>query len=79
MPPSRDAEVSMSRGVVVRLERNHGFGFIQMKDGPEVFFHQRFLKLMRFRDIKVGSIVEFEIERGYRGLKAFNMRFAEDE
>ena len=69
----------MSRGVVVRLERNHGYGFIEMEDGTEVFFHQRWLKLIRFRDIKIGSILEFDLERGYRGPKAFNLHFAEDE
>jgi CspA family cold shock protein len=69
----------MSRGVVVRIERDHGYGFIEMEDGTEVFFHQRWLKLIRFRDIKVGSIIEFDLERGHRGPKAFNMRFADDE
>ena len=69
----------MSRGVVVRIERNHGYGFIEMEEGTEVFFHQRWLKLIKFREIKVGSIVEFDLERGYRGPKAFNMCFADDE
>jgi cold shock CspA family protein len=51
-----------------------------MEDGTEVFFHQRWLRTIRFRDIKVGSIIEFDLERGYRGNKAFNMRFvAESE
>lgn len=70
----------MAKGVVVRIERGHGYGFLQMEDGTEVFFHQRWLRTIRFRDIKVGSIIEFDLERGYRGNKAFNMRFvAESE
>ena len=34
---------------------------------------------MKFRDIKIGSIVEFDLERGYRGAKALNMRFSDEE
>jgi len=69
----------MAKGVVVRLERSHGYGFVQMEDGTEAFFHQRWLRSIKFRDIKIGSIVEFDLERGYRGAKALNMRFAEEE
>jgi CspA family cold shock protein len=69
----------MAKGVVVRIERSHGYGFIQMKDGTEAFFHQRWLRGIRFRSIKIGSILEFDLERGYRGPKAINMRLATDE
>lgn len=68
----------MAKGVVVRVERMHGFGFIQTQDGTEVFFHQRWLRTIKFRDVKVGSIIEFDLERGYRGPKAINMKFAEE-
>jgi len=68
----------MAKGVVVRVERMHGFGFIQTQDGTEAFFHQRWLRAIRFRDVRIGSIVEFDLERGYRGFKAINLRFAEE-
>lgn len=69
----------MAKGVVVRIERSNGYGFIEMEDGRSAFFHQRWLKGMRFRDIKIGSIVEFDLDQGTRGLKAVNMRFASDD
>jgi cold shock protein len=68
----------MAKGVVVRVERMHGYGFIQTQDGTEAFFHQRWLRTIRFRDVKIGSIIEFDLERGYRGFKAINMRFADE-
>ena len=69
----------MAKGVVVRIERSHGYGFIQMADGTEVFFHQRWLRGIRYRDIKIGSIVNFDLERGARGAKAINMTLADGE
>lgn len=69
----------MAKGVVVRIERGHGYGFIQMEDGTEVFFHQRWLRDIKFRSIRIGSILEFDLERGYRGMKAINMRMMDEE
>lgn len=68
----------MATGVVVRIEKSDGFGFIQTRDGREIFFHQRWLKDIKFRDIKVGSILEFEIDKGQRGLRAKKVRFSGD-
>lgn len=68
----------MATGVVVRIEKSDGFGFIQTRDGREVFFHQRWLKEIKFRDIKVGSILEFDIDQGKRGLRAKRVRIAND-
>ena|GEM_PF-781098 len=69
----------MAKGVVVRIERSHGYGFIQMEDGREVFFHQRWLRGIKFRGIRIGTILEFELERGYRGLKAISISLATDD
>lgn len=69
----------MAKGVVVRIERDHGYGFIQMEDGSEVFFHQRWLRGIKFRGIRIGTILEFELERGYRGLKAISISLATDD
>ncbi|MBD3218359.1 MAG: cold-shock protein [candidate division Zixibacteria bacterium] len=69
----------MEAGSVVRLEKGNGYGFIQTEDGTEVFFHQRWLRYIKFRDIKVGSKVVFDLQKGHRGLKALNIRFAPDD
>ena len=72
--------VNMLTGTVIRLEKGSGFGFIQTEDGTEIFFHQRWLRYVHFRDIKVGSKLVFDLQKGHRGFKALNIRFApEDE
>ena len=69
----------MVYGKVVRLEKGSGYGFIKTDDQKEVFFHQRWLRYIRFSDIKVGSKMVFDIQKGHRGFKALNMRFAPDD
>jgi len=68
----------MATGVVVRIEKTNGYGFIQTRDGREIFFHQRWLREIKFREVKVGSILEFDIDQGKRGLRAQNIKFADD-
>jgi len=63
----------MATGTVVRLVKESGYGFIQADDGTEVFFHQRWLRYVRFRDIEVGSKMVFEVQKGHRGQKALNV------
>ncbi len=69
----------MPTGVVVRIERANGYGFIQTQDRQEVFFHQRWLRDVEFRDLMVGTIVAFDVDRGKRGLRAVNIRLAAEE
>lgn len=69
----------MVSGTVEKIEKGLGYGFIRADNGTEVFFHQRWLRYIRFRDIQIGSKVVFEIQKGHRGLKALNMRFAPDD
>jgi len=70
----------MITGVVEKLVKGSGFGFLKSEDGLEVFFHQRWLRYVRFKDIQIGSKMVFDIQHGHRGLKALNLRFApEDE
>jgi cold shock CspA family protein len=69
----------MKTGTVERLEKGSGFGFIRTSEGVEAFFHQRWLRYVKFRDIKVGSKLVFELQKGSRGFKALNIRFAPDD
>jgi hypothetical protein len=50
-----------------------------MEDGSEVFFHQRWLRGIKFRGIRIGTILEFELERGYRGLRAVSIELPTDD
>ena len=62
------------RGTIKRLIRDRGFGFIRSSDGQEVFFHSSSLQQMNFDSLKEGDTVEFEVERGEKGLRATNVQ-----
>ena len=61
-------------GTIKRLMRDRGFGFIHAQDGQEVFFHRSSLRQLDFERLKEGLNVEFELQRGDRGLRASNVR-----
>jgi CspA family cold shock protein len=62
------------KGKVKRLIRGRGFGFISAEDGTEVFFHRSALEGMNFDTLEEGDSVEFDLEKGYRGPRAVNVR-----
>jgi len=66
-------------GVIKEIVRDKGYGFIEAVDGRMVFFHQRWLKKLRFRNLNIGDEMAFLINDGPRGLRAFNLRLASDE
>jgi len=62
------------KGKIKRLIRGRGFGFISAEDGTEVFFHHSALLDMNFDTLEEGDSVEFDIEKGYRGTRAVNLK-----
>ena len=66
----------MARGVVARLIRDRGFGFIRAQDGSEIFFHASTLPPGVFDTLAEGQELEYEPDtdtRG-RGERAKNVR-----
>jgi len=61
-------------GKIKRLIRGRGFGFISAEDGSEVFFHRSALQGMNFDTLEEGDSVEFDLEKGYKGSRAVNVR-----
>jgi CspA family cold shock protein len=57
-------------GVVKRLNKNQGFGFIRGEDGKEYFFHRSALKNIDVNTIVEGQEVTFEETEGPKGLRA---------
>jgi len=66
----------MARGVVARLIRDRGFGFIRTENGSEIFFHASTLPQGVFDTLAEGQELEYEPDtdtRG-RGERAKNVR-----
>ena len=65
----------MTRGTVVRMIRDRGFGFIRVEDGSEIFFHHSSMPRGLLDTIQEGQELDFDIEtdpRG-RGQRAMNV------
>jgi len=58
------------RGIIRRLVPDRGYGFIQLEDGKDVFFHKTLVQDLSFDDLEIGEPVEFEMERTEKGLRA---------
>ncbi|RKX21205.1 MAG: hypothetical protein DRP51_04645, partial [Candidatus Zixiibacteriota bacterium] len=66
----------MYKGKIISIERSKGYGFIQSEVYDKLFFHQRWLRKVKFRDLEVGSEVTFGVNQGPRGPRAFNICLA---
>lgn len=62
------------RGKIKKLIQHRGFGFINAENGTEVFFHSSALQGINFDTLEEGSSVEFNVERGPKGLRAVNIK-----
>jgi CspA family cold shock protein len=60
-------------GTVKWFNDSKGYGFIQRKNGGDVFVHYSEIKGGGFRSLREGQRVEFDIEEGVKGLQARNV------
>jgi CspA family cold shock protein len=67
----------MAKGTIRRLT-DRGFGFINTGEEKDLFFHRNDLQGVAYESLQEGQEVEFEVERTDRGLKAKNVRLAEE-
>lgn len=61
-------------GTVKWFNASKGYGFIARDGGPDVFVHYSAIQADGFRNLEEGQQVEFEVERGNKGLQAANVR-----
>ncbi|MCH7230185.1 cold-shock protein [Glycomyces sp. L485] len=65
----------MATGVVKWFNADKGFGFIAPDDGSrDVFAHFSAIDGAGHRDLEEDQHVEFDVERGQKGLQAANIR-----
>ena len=65
------------KGKIKRLVRDRGFGFISAEDGSEIFFHRSALEGIDFEALEEGNSVEFNSNKGPKGLRAVNVKVIE--
>ena len=73
MNPLRKEAIGL-KGKIRNLIRPRGFGFISTENGEQVFFHRSALQGKDFDFLEEGTDVEFNLERGPKGLRAANVR-----
>ncbi len=60
-------------GVVKWFNEKKGFGFIQQREGDDVFVHYEDIQGAGFKTLAEGEKVSFEIVDGEKGKKAVNV------
>ncbi len=64
----------MAEGVVKWFNDQKGFGFITNNSGGDVFVHHSAIIGDGFKTLNEGEKVQFEIEKGEKGLRAVSVR-----
>ncbi len=63
----------MEKGTVKWFNAAKGFGFISRPGGEDVFVHFKSIKGDGYKTLNEGDTVEFEVEKGPKGLQASNV------
>jgi CspA family cold shock protein len=56
----------------IKTKTDKGFGFIAVEGSDDVFFHHSACD-GQFEALEIGQTVQFDIEKGEKGLKALNV------
>jgi CspA family cold shock protein len=64
---------TMATGTVKWFSDQKGYGFITGDDGQDVFCHFSAIQAEGFKTLRDGQKVQFEVEKGDKGLRAANV------
>jgi len=64
----------VATGTVKWFNADKGFGFISQSDGQDVFVHFSAIQTSGYRSLEEGQHVEFEVQKGPKGLQAANVK-----
>ncbi len=64
----------MAKGIVKWFSDKKGYGFIEQKDGPDLFVHHSGIEAVSFKSLKEGDRITFDIEEGEKGPTAINVK-----
>jgi cold shock CspA family protein/ribosome-associated translation inhibitor RaiA len=64
-------------GLVVRLFRDQGYGFIKSLDGQEIYFHKNSLTGDEFQRLEIGTGVQWHEQEGNQGPQASTVRIVD--
>ena len=65
----------MALGKIKWFSDAKGYGFIQTDEGAQdIFVHFSAIEGQGFRTLQEGQVVEFELEKGPKGMKAVSVR-----
>lgn len=61
------------RGNVKWFNNEKGYGFIEYKDGEDIFVHYSAIKQDGYKTLSEGQLVEFQLIETEKGLQATNV------
>lgn len=64
----------MVTGKVKWFNKQKGYGFIEQKDGKDLFVHYTGIMGDGFKNLQEGDDVEFDVADGEKGPKAINVQ-----
>ena len=67
----------MEKGTVKWFNNAKGYGFISRETGEDVFVHYKSIVGDGYKSLKEGDKVQFEVEKGPKGLQAANVSKAQ--
>ncbi len=63
----------LAEGIVKWFDEKKGFGFIEQKQGEDVFVHYSSINAVGFKSLVQGERVIFDLQRRDKGLTALNV------